>query len=67
MLRRGLGSGAGGWLVAELYHLKRRLDDIDRKLRVHRGPATPEQAQLLRARRECLLELADAERQFWGA
>ncbi|AII42162.1 hypothetical protein KR100_01920 [Synechococcus sp. KORDI-100] len=53
--------------MAELYHLKRRLDDIDRKLRVHRGPATPEQAQLLRARRECLLELADAERQFWGA
>ena len=52
--------------MAELYHLKKRLDDIDRQLTKHRGPASPQQANLLRQRRETLLEMRDAERAFWG-
>ena len=52
--------------MAELYALKKRLDHIDAQLTKHRGPASPQQADLLRLRRECLLEMKDAERAFWG-
>ena len=52
--------------MADLYDLKKKLDSIDRQLTKHRGPASPAQANLLRLRRECLLEIRDAERAFWG-
>lgn len=52
--------------MAELYALKKRLDHIDAQLAKHRGAPSPEQADLLRLRQECLLEMKDAERAFWG-
>ena len=52
--------------MAELYQVKKRLDKIDRQLMQHRGAASQQQEHLLRLRRECLLELRDAESSFWG-
>ena len=52
--------------MAELCALRKRLADIDRQLTKHRGPASPQQVKLQRLRRECLLEMRDAERAFWG-
>ena len=52
--------------MADLYRIKERLNQIDAQLAKHRGPASPQQADLLRLRRECLLEMRDAERAFWG-
>lgn len=52
--------------MADLYEVKKRLDNIDRQLTRHRGPASPQQEHLLRLRRECLMELRDAESRFWG-
>jgi len=52
--------------MADLYDLKKKLDEIDRRLTKHRGPASSQQSELLRLRRECLLEMRDAERAFWG-
>ena len=67
----GMGKSSGNSMkreppMAELYALKKRLDHIDAQLTKHRGPASPQQADLLRLRRECLLEMKDAERAFWG-
>ena len=52
--------------MTELCALRERLDHIDVQLAKHRGPASPKQIDLLRLRRECLLEMKDAERAFWG-
>ena len=42
------------------------LGEIDRRLASHRGADTPEQEQLLRARRETVLAMADLRRASWG-
>ncbi len=52
--------------MAELHCLKKRLVSIDGELAKHRGPASERQSDLLRMRRETLLEIRDAERAFWG-
>ncbi|QNI89557.1 hypothetical protein [Synechococcus sp. ROS8604] len=50
----------------QLRHLKDELQQIDARLAGCRGPASPEQMQLLRLRRECLVRIRDAERASWG-
>ena len=58
---------AGGHpLMADICRLKQRLDSIDGELAKHRGPASERQNDLLRMRRETLLEMRDAERAYWG-
>ena len=52
--------------MADLYQLKQRLDAIDQELATHRGPVSERQCELLRRRRETLLEMRDAERAYWG-
>jgi len=52
--------------MADICRLKQRLDSIDGELAKHRGPASERQTDLLRMRRETLLEMRDAERAFWG-
>ena len=52
--------------MADLYDLKKKRDSIERQPTKHRGQASPQQNHLLRLRRECLLEMRDAERAFWG-
>ena len=49
-----------------LLKIKRRLEDIDRALERQRSATTKQLPELLRLRRECLLEIRDAERAFWG-
>ena len=52
--------------MADIYRLKKQLVSIDGELAKHRGPASERQSDLLRMRRETLLEIRDAERAFWG-
>lgn len=48
-------------------HLQQRLEEIDRKLSKYLGQsASPEQVELLRQRRETVLEMADERRALWG-
>ena len=49
-----------------LDQLEARLETIDRKLASHRGDTSPEQMDLLRQRRELILELADLRRSMFG-
>ena len=49
-----------------LLKIQRRLEDIDRALERQRTATTKQLPELLRLRRETLLEIRDAERAFWG-
>ena len=42
-----------------------QIDELDRQLAAHRGPDTDHQRNLLRRRRELLLEMHD-RRTLWG-
>ena len=52
--------------MADFQHLQDRLDAVDRQLASCRGPATPEQASLLKLRREIVMVMADERRALWG-
>ena len=52
--------------MANFQHLQDRLEAIDRQLASCRGPATPEQRDLLRLRREIVMTMADERRALWG-
>ena len=49
-----------------LLKIKRRLEDIDRALERQRTATTKQLPELLRLRRECLLEIRDLETNYWG-
>ena len=51
--------------MADFQHLQDRLDAVDRQLATCRGPATPEQRDLLRLRREIVMTMADERRALW--
>ena len=51
--------------MANFQHLQDRLEAIDLQLKSCRGPATPEQANLLRLRRELSMVIADERRKLW--
>ena len=51
--------------MANFQHLQDRLEAIDLQLKSCRGPATPEQRDLLRLRRELSMVIAVERRKLW--